>query len=181
MADEPILRPIAKLDLSRFRRTAIEGNRNLIWRSAWYLVSVVLFQSVVFGLVPSSVKAKVLRAFGAKIGRGLVCKPRVIIKYPWFLSVGDHSWIGEGVWIDNLCAVELGSNVCLSQGVVIITGSHDWNLPHFPFFARPVKVGDHVWVTAFRVIRPGVTVPQQVAVTADLSAMSVRASSLSSG
>ena len=43
--------------------------------------------------IPSSIKAKILRLFGAKIGVGVVIKPNVSIKYPWFLEIGDYSWI----------------------------------------------------------------------------------------
>ena len=106
--------------------------------------------------------------FGARVGTGFVCKPRVNIKYPWLLTVGDHVWIGEGVWIDNLSTVEIGSNVCLSQGVKILTGSHDWNQPEFPFFTLPVIIGDGVWVTAFRILRPGAEVPPQMVVLDDI-------------
>lgn len=28
-------------------------------------------------------------------------KPSMNIKCPWKLSIGDNTWIGEGVWIDN--------------------------------------------------------------------------------
>ena len=116
----------------------------------------------------------ILRAFGSRLGKGIVYKPRLNIKYPWFLEIGDHSWIGEGVWIDNLCQVKIGRNVCVSQGVSILTGSHDWKRSSFPFFSQPVTVGDGVWITAFRVIRPGTNIPESVAVLDDLSPSSLR-------
>jgi putative colanic acid biosynthesis acetyltransferase WcaF len=174
MLEQPRLRQIAEIDLARFRRPEIPGNRNILWRVSWYLVNSLLFRSAVFGLLPSDVKSAVLRLFGARVGRGLVCKPRVNIKYPWFLSIGDHVWLGEELWIDNLCEVSIGSNVCLSQGVRLFTGSHDWSAPEFPFFARPIQVNDGVWVTAFCILRPGVTVPSNVVVLGDLSPATLR-------
>ncbi len=148
-------RAIAKLDLGRFKRPSIEGNRGFAWRAAWYLVNALVFQGAILGLVPSRAKAIVLRAFGAKVGSGFVCKLRVSIKYPWFLEMGDHVWLGEKVWIDNHCSVTIGSNVCISQGAYIFTGNHDWTDPTFPFFCKSVEIGDGVWVTAFQRIGPG--------------------------
>lgn len=168
------LRPIAALDLLHFRKPRIPGNRNVVWRSAWYLINAFVFRSAIFGLLPNSLKAELLRLFGARVGIGLVCKPCVSIKYPWLLTIGDHVWIGEEVWIDNLSEVTIGSNVCLSQGVKIFTGSHDWNSAEFPFFARPVRIGDHVWVTAFCKLRPGVEIPPRFVVLSDLNAGALR-------
>ena len=65
-------REIAPLDLARFEKPVIEGNRGIPWRAAWYLVNAFLFQGAIFGLAPSRFKAAILRAFGAKVGRGLV-------------------------------------------------------------------------------------------------------------
>jgi putative colanic acid biosynthesis acetyltransferase WcaF len=157
-------RPIAVLNLARFQRPAIHGNRGFGWRVAWYLVNATLFQSAVLGLAPCWIKAQVLRFFGASVGRGLVCKPRVSIKYPWFLELGDHVWLGEAVWIDNHTAVRIGSNVCISQGACLFTGNHDWNDPLFAFFCRPIEIGDGVWVTAFQKIGPGAVVNDHTAV-----------------
>ena len=123
------------------------------WRIAWHVVSALVFQSAL--VLPSRWKAAVLRAFGARIGDGLVIKPRVTIKYPWFLEVGDHVWLGEGVWIDNHTTVAIGSHVCISQGAYLFTGNHDWNDPLFRFFCQPITLEDGVWVAAKAVICPG--------------------------
>jgi putative colanic acid biosynthesis acetyltransferase WcaF len=153
------LKRIGTLDLARFERPSIAGNRGPLWRAAWYLMNAFFFQSAILGLVPSPIKTAILRFFGARVGRGMVCKPRVTIKYPWFLELGDNVWIGEMVWIDNHCAVRIGSNVCISQGAYLVTGNHDWKDPAFAFFAREITIGDGVWITAFQKIGPGTTVP----------------------
>ena len=157
-------REIVSIDLAQFERPSIPGNRSFMWKATWYVANGLFFKSSFLALAPSSTKAWLLRCFGAEVGTGLVCKPRVSIKYPWFLSVGDNVWIGEDAWIDNVCAVTIGSNVCISQGVRIITGNHDWSDPKFGFFARPVTIGDGSWITAFRVLGPGTEIPAHVAV-----------------
>jgi putative colanic acid biosynthesis acetyltransferase WcaF len=151
--------PIASLCLAEFEAPVIPGNRSFAWRATWYLTNAVLFQSSVFGLLPSAAKAAILRAFGAKVGAGLVCKPRVSIKYPWFLEIGDHVWLGEMVWIDNHCRVRIGSNCCISQGCYIGTGNHDWNDPRFRFRCAGIEIGEGAWLTAFCRITPGTSVP----------------------
>jgi putative colanic acid biosynthesis acetyltransferase WcaF len=146
-------RRITGVELARYAAPVIPGNGSAGRRIAWHLVSALLFQSAL--VVPSRCKAALLRAFGARIGRGLVIKPRVTIKYPWFLELGDHVWLGEGVWIDNHTTVAIGSDVCISQGAYLFTGNHDWNHPRFRFFCKPITVEDGVWVAARAVICPG--------------------------
>jgi putative colanic acid biosynthesis acetyltransferase WcaF len=149
----PARRRIAGVDLARYAAPVIPGNRNALWRIAWHVVSALVFQSAL--VLPSYCKAALLRRFGARIGQGLVIKPRVTIKYPWFLEAGDHVWLGEGVWIDNHTRVALGSDVCISQGAYLFTGNHDWNDPSFRFFCRPIALEDGAWVGAKAVICPG--------------------------
>lgn len=152
-------RRIARHDLSIYCRPIIPGNRNAVWRASWYLVNAFVFQGSVLALVPGRLKAAILRAFGAKVGRGFICKPRVTIKYPWFLEVGDNVWLGEMSWIDNHCRVRIGNSVCISQGVYIFTGNHDWNDPAFRFFCSEINVGNGAWLGAYTRVGPGSIIP----------------------
>lgn len=106
---------------------------------------------------PSSFKVKILKLFGATIGPKVIIKPGVNIKYPWFLRIGQASWIGEQVWIDNLTDVNIGSNVCLSQGCMLLTGNHDFRTATFDLMVRPITLEDGVWIGAKAVVCPGVT------------------------
>jgi putative colanic acid biosynthesis acetyltransferase WcaF len=148
-------RPISKVDLARYRKPTLPGNRGAVWRAAWYLVNALLFQHPVLGLGPSRWKAGILRAFGAKVGQGFVCKPRVTIKYPWFLELGENVWLGEGAWIDNHCTVRIGSNCCISQSAYLFTGNHDWGDARFAFRTAPITIGDSAWIGAGATICPG--------------------------
>lgn len=113
-------------------------------------------QALIGSWIPGSAwRAALLRLFGARLGRGVVIKPRVRIKFPWRLQMGDHVWIGEGVWIDNLAPVRIGSHVCISQGAYLCTGSHDWRDPAFALRTVPITLQDHVWVGAFARLAPG--------------------------
>jgi putative colanic acid biosynthesis acetyltransferase WcaF len=87
-----------------------------------------------------------------------VWKPGLHVKYPWRLTVGDHTWIGEDCWIDSLADITIGSNVCVSQGAYLCTGNHDWSDPYFGLRVSPIVIGDGAWVGAKAVVCPGVNI-----------------------
>jgi acetyltransferase-like isoleucine patch superfamily enzyme len=87
-----------------------------------------------------------------------VSGPRSIVKFPWRLEVGDHSWLGEKVWIDNLEKVSIGANCCISQGAYLCTGSHDWSRSTFDLITAPIRIDEGAWIAACSKIAPGVTV-----------------------
>jgi putative colanic acid biosynthesis acetyltransferase WcaF len=124
-------------------------------RLLWYLVGRMVVNTYV--PFPNAVKVAVLRLFGAKIGSGVIIKPKVNIKYPWMLSVENDTWIGEKVWIDNLIQVSIGSNVCLSQGVMLLTGNHNFKSQTFDLMVGKIQLHDGVWIGAQAVVCPGVT------------------------
>ena len=123
----------------------------------WLVVSGLCFSTWLPG---SFWRVVLLRFFGAEIGVGVVIKPRVVVKFPWKLYVGDHSWVGEKAWIDNLDSVSIGSHVCISQGVYLCTGSHEWSTSSFKLITKPIVVADKAWLAAFSRVSPGVVVDQ---------------------
>lgn len=143
----------ARTRLDKFKNDWYDPGRSVASRMGWMLVSAVFLQS--WFPWPSSLKRILLRAFGASIGSRVVVKPRVNVKYPWNLSVGDHSWIGEGVWIDCLAQVTIGANACLSQGVMVETGNHDWSRATFDLIVRGVVVEDGAWAAVRSLLLPG--------------------------
>ena len=126
------------------------------WKSAlWLVVNALFFNN---GLaVFYRFKCWLLRRFGAKVGKGVVIKPAVNIKYPWFLSIGDNVWIGERVWIDSLAQVTIGDNVCISQGAYLMTGNHNYKRTTFDLMLCNITLENGVWIGANATICPGVT------------------------
>lgn len=143
-------------DLSRYDNSWYNPGGNALKRFLWYFVNALVIKNHLNPI--SGIRVKALRLFGAKIGRGVVIKPGVNVKYPWLLTVGDYSWIGEDVWIDNLAEVSIGSNCCLSQGAMLLCGNHNYRLPTFDLMVKPIIVEDGAWVGAKSVVCPGVTV-----------------------
>jgi putative colanic acid biosynthesis acetyltransferase WcaF len=146
----------AWVDLSCFANPEYDPGRGVIARTLWYYVSLLVFES---GWLPlSGPKRRLLRLFGARVGEGVVIKPQVRIKYPWRLAIGDHCWIGQDVWIDNIDDVRIGSHVCVSQYAYLCTGSHDPSRITFDLIHKPIIVEDGAWLAARCMVLPGVTV-----------------------
>jgi len=153
---------LKKTDLGSFSNDWYQpGNR--VKRFFWY------FFNVVFLLNPlnpfSWLKKFVLRLFGAKIGKGTLIKPRVNVKYPWNLIVGNNVWIGEHVWIDNLAKVSIGDNVCISQGAMLLCGNHNYKKVSFDLIVKPIVLEEGVWVGAKAIVCPGVMIRSHALLT----------------
>jgi len=137
------------VDLSTFSNPEYNPG-GILKRGFWY------FFNAFFLLNPynpfGGLKRGVLRMFGAKIGNGVVIKPRVNIKYPWFLEIGNNVWIGEGVWIDNLGKVKIGNNVCISQGALLLCGNHNYKKTSFDLMVGEIIVEDGVWIGAKSIV-----------------------------
>lgn len=142
------------VELSAFSNEWFKPGASFLKRAIWYVINVLFFLNPMISLC--SLKIWLLRIFGAKIGRGVVIKPNINIKYPWRLSIGDYSWIGEKVWIDNLAAVYIGKNVCISQGAMLLTGSHNYKSKSFDLIVREIKIEEGVWIGAKSVVCPGI-------------------------
>ena len=150
------------VDLTQTSNRDYRVGRPYLVRAIWLVVeALVLLNPVV---TPYSVKRLVLRLFGARIGRHVIIKPAVHVKYPWHLEIGDNSWIGERVWIDNFVSVRIGTNAVVSQGAYLCTGNHDWPDRGMPLMVKPVTVGNGSWVGAFSRIAPGVNVGDEAVI-----------------
>ncbi len=133
-------------------------------RTIWFYINAVFFKT---SLLPSNgAKVFLLRLFGAKVGKNVELKPCINIKYPWFLEIGDNVWIGEDVWIDNLTDTKIGSNVCLSQGAMLLTGNHDYTTQTFNLIVKPIVIEEGVWIGAKSVVCPGVIVKSHAVLSA---------------
>ena len=146
---------MAVTDLSKYNNSWFTTGAGSIKKALWFITNALFF---INPLNPfSGIKVSLLRMFGARIGKGVVIKPGVNIKFPWKLNIGDYSWIGEKVWIDNLDTVTIGSNCCLSQGALILIGNHNYKVNTFDLMVEPVVLEDGVWLGAGSIVTGGVT------------------------
>lgn len=151
------------VDLKNFSTGNFDKGAGAIKILLWYIVNCILVRPAVIPFM--GFKIFLLRLFGAKIGKRLYIKPGVLIKSPWNLVIGDDCWIGENVWIDNLDKVYIGSNVCISQGALLLTGNHDYTISSMPYRNAPVTIKDGAWVGGKAIVCSGVTVHQNAVLT----------------
>jgi putative colanic acid biosynthesis acetyltransferase WcaF len=146
-------------DTSDFDRGAPRWKRRL-----WVLVRCVFFQNPYpWG---SRFRSALLRAFGAKIGRGLYLGSNVNISYPWRLAVGDHVWIGDDVGILSLAQVTIESNVCVARRSFLCTGNHDFRREDFKLKVAPILIRNGSWIAIGSLIIAGVTIGEGAVVSA---------------
>ena len=146
--------PPSPVSLASYDNSGYDPGRSRLWQIAWFFFGLPILRSP---LIPgSALRRFLLRSFGAAVGRGVVIKPGVRVKYPWLLRVGDHAWIGEDCWIDNLALVTIGGDACLSQGSYLCTGNHDWKDRGFGLVVKPIAIGQGAWVGARAMVSQGV-------------------------
>lgn len=97
--------------------------------------------------ISSTIRTKVLRAFGAEIGSGVVFRPRTRVRFPWKLHIGADSWIGEGVWFHNQDHIYVGRDVVISQETFLTTGSHA-HRRDMELITRPIRIDSGTWITS---------------------------------
>lgn len=145
-----------KTNLSKYDNSWYDPGEGFVKRTLWFIVNAIFFQSPLNPF--SSLKVVLLRLFGAKIGKGVCIKPSVNIKYPWHLIIGNHVWIGESVWIDNLADVVIEDNVCISQGAMLLCGNHNYKKATFDLMVGKIIVKESAWIGARAVVCPDVIV-----------------------
>jgi putative colanic acid biosynthesis acetyltransferase WcaF len=141
--------------LENFTGTGYDKGRPKTVQALWILASAAVVERI---WCPPALRVEILRIFGAKIGQRVLIRQGVRVHWPWKLVIGDDVWIGVDAWLLNLEPIEIGSDVCISQGALICTGSHDSKSPSFEFDNAPIRINDRAWIAARATILRGVTV-----------------------
>ena len=122
----------------------------------WWLVQAILINpspQFMYGW-----RRFLLRLFGAKIGSNVIIRPSVKVTYPWKLTVGNYSWIGDEVVLYTLGEIVIGENSVISQRSYLCTGSHNYTKRTFDIYAKKITIGNEVWISADVFIAPGVSI-----------------------
>lgn len=143
-----------------------EKFKNFIW---------CLVNNTLFRFTPShfSVFRKyrvwLTRLFGSDIEYSCNLHPACKIEYPWNVSMGRLSSLGERSWIYAMNKITIGEKTCIGKGVQLLTGSHDVSSPSFRLVTKPVSVGAAVWVATNATVLPGITIGEGAVVGATAS------------
>jgi putative colanic acid biosynthesis acetyltransferase WcaF len=112
-----------------------------------------------------------LRLFGARVGECCTIRKTSRVYYPWNLTMGSLSCLGDDVVVYDLGPVTLGDRVTISQEAYLCAGTHDFRLRTMPLLTPPIEVKDDAWICARAFVGPGVTVGEGAVVGAAAVAM----------
>jgi len=144
------------IDLSRYDQSGYDRGRPGWYVLVWWFVQAVVFPLSLHNM--SGLRCAVLRAFGAKIGRDVLIRPTARFTYPWKVTIGAQSWIGDDVVFYSLDRIEVGAHCVISQKSYLCTGSHDITDRAFGLQTAPIVVGNGAWVATDCFVAPGVTI-----------------------
>lgn len=101
---------------------------------------------------------RILRLFGAKIGKSVRLYPTVDIFYPWNLEIGDEVTIATHVQLYSLGKIVIGDGTMISYGAHFCAGTHDYTRVNLPLLKPEIRLGKGLWVCADAFIGPGVVI-----------------------
>lgn len=151
-------------ELKSFKVDKKFRGKNILYVQLWRWVNVILFKTSPQFL--QGWRRFVLRLFGAKIGKKVTIRPSVEITYPWKVSIGDYSWIGDNVVLYSLGKITIGSNSIISQKSYLCTGSHNYNTLSFEIFEKEIEIGNSCWIATDVFVGPGVKITDEVIIGA---------------
>lgn len=122
----------------------------------WKILNVTFFRISPYNF--GGYRRFLLQLFGAKIAKTSSIDRTAIIDFPWNLTIGHQSSIGENTWVYCLDKIIIGEKSCIGKDVYLITGSHNINDPSFPLITRPIIIEDGVWVATGSKVFLGVTI-----------------------
>lgn len=145
-----------KIDLSKYDQSWYSRGKSGVIVLLWWLIQGTIFKFSLHNMY--GWRNFLLRLFGAKLGKGVKVRSSAKFTYPWKVSIGNHSWIGDNVQFYSLEEIHIGANCVISQESYLCTGSHDVKDPHFGLITKSIHVKDGAWIASDVFVYPGVTI-----------------------
>lgn len=114
-------------------------------------------------LEPSKIKVRnqLLKKLFGKTSNRFFIEPPFRCDYGYNIFLGDNFYANYNLIILDCAPVTIGDNVMIGPNVSLFTAGH----PVHPEpriagweFAKPINIGDNVWIGGHSVINPGVTI-----------------------
>ncbi|OPA77857.1 acetyltransferase [Paenibacillus selenitireducens] len=112
-------------------------------------------------------RTQLLKQLFGTVGGDIYIEPTIKCDYGYNIHVGHNFYANFDCVILDVCPVNIGSNCFLAPGVHLYTATH----PLDPVernsgveYAKPITIGDNVWIGGRSVINPGVRIGNNVVV-----------------
>ncbi|PAE23259.1 sugar O-acetyltransferase [Bacillus sp. 7894-2] len=106
-------------------------------------------------------RTKLLKELLGSTGENVYMEPNIRFDYGYNTHVGENFFANFDCTILDVCEVRFGDSCMLAPGVHIYTATH----PLHPSernsgreYAKPITIGNNVWIGGSAVINPGVTI-----------------------
>jgi len=103
----------------------------------------------------------ILRRMMKSVGQNVHLEPEFRCEFGCNITIGDHFWANLDCVMLDCAEIIIGDHVLFGPRVGIYTANHAvdaWERINGACYAKPVKIGNNVWVGAGVHITPGVTI-----------------------
>ena len=119
---------------------------------------------------------KILKKLLGSMGNNVLFEPTIRFDYGFNTSIGDHSFFNFNSVILDVAPVTIGNNVLVGPNVSILTPLHPMVAEERNFrkssdgtlqlieYARPITIGNNVWIAGDVTINAGVTIGDHVVI-----------------
>ena len=119
----------------------------------------------------ANARRRILERLLGGVGDGVWIEPPFFCDYGAHIHIGAQSFVNVNCVFLDSAEIRIGANVLIGPGVQLSTVSHplraservvhgplDGNTAPYRTHARPITIGDEVWLGAGSIVLPGVTI-----------------------
>lgn len=122
-------------------------------------------------LKPSDIKGKekIIKSLFARTGKQITVEQNFWCDYGYNISVGENFYMNHDCVILDGAKVEFGDNVFVAPNCGFYTAGHplEYEIRNKGLeYAKPIKIGNNVWIGGNAVVLPGVTIGNNVVIGA---------------
>ena len=121
----------------------------------------LLFQYNQLSPQQSSEKKQILQKLLGKTGKNFIFTPPFFCDYGYNIEIGENFYANTNLVILDAAKVRVGDNVFIAPHVGIYTAGHPLDIGQRNAgleYARPITIGNNVWIGGHVVLLPGVSI-----------------------